>query len=70
MITHQCPDVTDWDFPTAEELEAYAKRERESIALWMWVDVYYENELDDASDNRRGERGSDEDGALDAPVPR
>jgi hypothetical protein len=37
--------VTDWDFPTAEQLEASAKRARESTALWLFGDVYYENEL-------------------------
>ena len=38
--------VTDWDppFPTAEQLAADAKRARESTALWLWGDVYYENE--------------------------
>jgi len=39
--------VTDWDppFPTAEQLEADAKRARESTALWVWGDTYYETEL-------------------------
>jgi hypothetical protein len=31
--------------PTAEELEASVKRARESVALWLWGDVYFENEL-------------------------
>jgi hypothetical protein len=37
-------DMTDLepDFPTAEELEAYAKRAREGTALWMWNDDYFE----------------------------
>jgi hypothetical protein len=31
--------------PTAEQLEASLKRERESTALWVWNDDYYESEL-------------------------
>ena len=32
-------------FPTAEQLEASAKPERKSTALWVWGDTYYETEL-------------------------
>jgi hypothetical protein len=38
----------DWlepNFPSAEQLEASAKRARESVALWMWNDDWYENNL-------------------------
>ena len=38
-------DVTCWGFPFAEQLEAGAKAQRESVALWMWNDDYYENQL-------------------------
>jgi hypothetical protein len=31
--------------PRAEEQEEYAKRERESVALWHWNDDWYENSL-------------------------
>jgi hypothetical protein len=37
--------ITCWGHPTAEELEAYARRKRESVALWMWNDDHYENQL-------------------------
>jgi hypothetical protein len=33
------------DFPTAEQLEACAKRAREGTALWVWGDDYFENVL-------------------------
>ena len=36
--------VTCEGHPTPEQLEAYAKRVRESVALWVWNDDYYENE--------------------------
>jgi hypothetical protein len=31
--------------PNAEELEAGAKAQRESVALWMWNDDWFENNL-------------------------
>jgi hypothetical protein len=31
--------------PTAEELEACVKQARESVALWVWNDDYFENIL-------------------------
>jgi hypothetical protein len=31
--------------PTAEELEACAKAQREGVALWIWNDDYFENIL-------------------------
>jgi hypothetical protein len=37
--------VTCWGHPTAEQLEAGAKAQRESVALWVWGDTYYETEL-------------------------
>ena len=37
--------ITCEGHPTAEQLEADAKRARESVALWVWNDDYYENEL-------------------------
>jgi hypothetical protein len=33
------------DFPTAEQLEACAKRARQGVALWVWNDDHYENQL-------------------------
>jgi len=40
------PDtVTCEGMPQAKELEAFVRRQRESCALWVWGDVYYENEL-------------------------
>jgi hypothetical protein len=38
-------DVTCWGFPSAEELQAGAKAQRESVALWVWNDDWYENNL-------------------------
>jgi hypothetical protein len=40
MITDLEPD-----FPTAEQLEACAKAQREGVALWIWNDDYFENIL-------------------------
>jgi len=31
--------------PWPEEIEAANRRIRESVALWMWNDDYYENDL-------------------------
>ena len=36
--------VTCEGMPGAEELTASARRLRESTALWVWNDDYYENE--------------------------
>jgi hypothetical protein len=37
--------VTCEGFPTTEELEEKARALREQNPLWVWGDVYYENEL-------------------------
>jgi hypothetical protein len=37
--------ITCWGMPTAEELEACAKAQREGVALWIWNDDYFENIL-------------------------
>ncbi len=36
--------ITCDGMPGAEELEAFARKRRESVALWMWGDDYYESE--------------------------
>jgi hypothetical protein len=37
--------ITCWGMPTAEQLEERAKAQRESVALWVWNDDWYENNL-------------------------
>jgi hypothetical protein len=37
--------ITCWGHPTAEQLEACAKGQREGVALWVWNDDYFENIL-------------------------
>lgn len=37
--------VTCWGHPTAEELEEGNRRLRERVALWIWNDDWYENNL-------------------------
>jgi len=37
--------ITCWGMPNAQEMEASARRQRERVALWVWNDDYYENQL-------------------------
>ena len=37
--------VTCEGHPTAEQMTESARRMRESVALWVWFDYYYEHEL-------------------------
>jgi hypothetical protein len=37
--------VTCWGHPTAEQMEAGARRQRERVALWFHNDDYFQSQL-------------------------